>query len=106
MHIVHATNEYVNPLADVNSPDPGAIFDIFSSKYFVATTSGDDATAFPVRESTNLTYWSNIIGYIFPSKEHWPNWCISDFWAPEFHFVSRTVNIFNNREYPSNFYNL
>ena len=97
---VSTNNEYVNPLVGVNSPDPGLIFDKFSSKYYVATTSGDDEQAFPVRESTNLT------GYIFASKEHWPSWCMSDFWAHEFHYVTRTVTTFNNREYPLNFYNV
>lgn len=74
---------YDNPAVDVDCPDPGVVRD--GARYVMACTSGDAASAFPLRTSTDLVHWT-ARGHVFPAGSR-PSWARGDFWAPEVHRV-------------------
>eukprot|EP01113_Clastostelium_recurvatum_P033894 TRINITY_DN4532_c0_g1_i3.p1 TRINITY_DN4532_c0_g1~~TRINITY_DN4532_c0_g1_i3.p1 ORF type:complete len:335 (+),score=21.85 TRINITY_DN4532_c0_g1_i3:97-1101(+) len=82
---------YINPVVNDNCPDPGAILTV-GSKYYVVSTSGTDADAFPIRVSSDLVNWTQI-GYVFPQAQR-PHWAVTDFWAPEIHMINGKFFVF------------
>ena len=85
---------YTNPVFPSDCADPGVIFD--GGRYIAVCTSGNSATAFPIRTSSDLANWTSA-GAIFPSGQR-PAWASSDFWAPEIHRVgSRYVAYYTAR---------
>lgn len=80
---------YTNPIvheAGVDLGDPGALF--VDGFYYLATSSGDSADAYPIHRSADLVTWS-LVGHVFP---HWkstgPSWATGDFWAPDLQLVN------------------
>lgn len=81
-----AAGTYTNPTLHADTPDPGVAF--FNGSWYAVTTSGNAADSFPIWASSNLTAWQHV-GYVFPaSGAGRPAWAVSDFWAPELHFVN------------------
>lgn len=74
---------YANPVVPTNCADPGVARD--GDRYVMACTSGNSATGFPLRTSSDLVHWSSA-GAVFPSGTR-PSWGSGDFWAPEIHRV-------------------
>jgi len=74
---------YQNPIIPkFDNPDPGGIY--VGGVYYVATTSGDAPSAFPIHGSSDLVNWTTR-AYVFPK---WPAWIKQDLWAPEIHLVN------------------
>eukprot|EP00056_Hartaetosiga_gracilis_P016348 m.243029 g.243029 ORF g.243029 m.243029 type:complete len:345 (+) comp39807_c0_seq1:8-1042(+) len=82
-----ATDTYTNPVVDqTNVPDPGVLY--HNNLYYAVTTSGNAADKFPIRTSHDLVNWT-LSGFVFPNgSKGTPKWGVSDFWAPEIHFIS------------------
>jgi arabinan endo-1,5-alpha-L-arabinosidase len=74
---------FANPVIDVDCPDPGVTRD--GARYLLTCTSGNAASAFPIRVSRDLVHWSDA-GHVFPAGTR-PAWASGDFWAPELHRV-------------------
>ena len=88
----HASSNYTNPIvseAGVDLGDPGAIF--VDGFYYLATSSGDTADAFPIHRSADLASWSRA-GAVFPQWKaaRNPAWAQADFWAPDLQKVNST----------------
>eukprot|EP01089_Gocevia_fonbrunei_P002703 TRINITY_DN12611_c0_g1_i1.p1 TRINITY_DN12611_c0_g1~~TRINITY_DN12611_c0_g1_i1.p1 ORF type:complete len:336 (-),score=66.87 TRINITY_DN12611_c0_g1_i1:1-1008(-) len=80
---------YTNPIVpDSNNPDPGAIYDEETKRYYVATTNTQGGEGvFPIRSSANLVDWT-LVTHIFPKRSDWPVWADDTaFWAPEIHKI-------------------
>jgi len=85
-----ALGTYINPVIDLNLPDPG-ILALAEGGYAVVATSdhandGLTESAFPLHGSDDLVNWQPQ-GYVFPPGG-WPAWADHNMWAPEIHFVS------------------
>ena len=76
---------YTNPVIHADLPDPGALIDPQSNLWIKASTSGDASNHFDIHSSPTAVDW-NFEGYIFPSAST-PSWGVSDFWAPEIHYI-------------------
>jgi beta-xylosidase len=66
-----------NPILPGDHPDPTIVR--IGNTYWMASTSGDWAPAFPVYRSTDLRHWT-AAGAVFPQT---PEWASGSFWAPE-----------------------
>lgn len=78
---------YTNPvIPDVNTPDPGVVWDAASNLWYAVATSTDRQNAFPIFSSPDLSTWTQR-GYIFPGDSA-PAWAGTNFWAPELHLVN------------------
>ncbi|HTL38196.1 MAG TPA: glycoside hydrolase family 43 protein [Kofleriaceae bacterium] len=73
---------FENPVIPGDCPDPGVTYD--EDKYVLTCTSGNATNAFPIYTSTDLITWQSA-GHIFTGNK--PAWAVSDFWAPEIHYV-------------------
>lgn len=76
---------FQNPLSRENCPDPAVLR--VGRDYYLFSTSGNAAEAFPIRRSRDLISWEKV-GHLFPRGKR-PRWAKSDFWAPEVHRVGR-----------------
>jgi beta-xylosidase len=92
---------YSNPIiveAGVDLGDPGALW--VNGSYFLATSSGDAADAFPIHRSHDLRSWE-LVGHVFPAWRGGgggggggggsPSWAVGDFWAPDLQLVDGRV---------------
>ncbi|HUS29640.1 MAG TPA: glycoside hydrolase family 43 protein [Kofleriaceae bacterium] len=70
---------YSNPVLPMDCPDP------FVAGSVLTCTSGNAPNHFPLYTSDNLITWQPI-GHIFAGVR--PAWAVSDFWAPEIHYVN------------------
>ncbi len=67
------------------------------TSYYLLATSNDAPDAFPVIRSQNVVDWE-FVGYVFPEGQK-PSWAsdgegISDYWAPEMHWVKNEFRIY------------
>jgi arabinan endo-1,5-alpha-L-arabinosidase len=85
LHPQRAPATFTNPLTADNCPDPCVLR--VGKTYYLYSTSGNAADAFPIRRSTDLVHWERV-GSLFPRAQR-PVWTRSDFWAPEVHRVGR-----------------
>lgn len=82
---IELASTYTNPVVPtVDCPDPGVYYE--HGVYYATTTSQSSKDAFPIRSSTDLASWK-LVGHIFPDG-HRPKWAVTDFWAPEIHFIN------------------
>lgn len=68
---------FTNPVIRKDLPDPSIIR--IGNTYYAAGTSGNAAKVYPLYTSENLVDWQPI-GHVF---DHYPDWAMGDFWAPE-----------------------
>ena len=66
-------------------PDPGVLKLPDGSGYLGVVSSGNVPDAFPLISSPDLVTWTPR-GHVFPAHS-WPDWVVSELWAPEIHFV-------------------
>jgi beta-xylosidase len=83
---------YQNPIvaqAGVDLGDPGALF--HDGYYYLATSSGDVADAFPIQRSRDRANWTTV-GHVFPSwqRRAQPAWASGSFWAPDLQRINTT----------------
>ena len=87
------SNTYTNPAISNNCPDPGVISYLNeknSIEYVAVVTSNDNTDAFPMYTSSDLINWT-FLNYVFPrGSPNFPQWAVSDFWAPEIHRINET----------------
>eukprot|EP01063_Lacrimia_lanifica_P013482 TRINITY_DN2011_c0_g1_i3.p1 TRINITY_DN2011_c0_g1~~TRINITY_DN2011_c0_g1_i3.p1 ORF type:complete len:358 (+),score=125.90 TRINITY_DN2011_c0_g1_i3:95-1168(+) len=87
-----AAATYQNPIvteAKVDLGDPGALY--HDGYYYLATSSGPSADAYPIHRSADLVNWEEV-GHVFPqwqAKKN-PAWATTDFWAPDLQKVNAT----------------
>jgi GH43 family beta-xylosidase len=74
---------YTNAVLPTGCADPGVTQD--GDRYLMTCTSGNDADAFPIYQSTDLLHWT-LASHVLPSLAK-PGWATSDFWAPELHKI-------------------
>jgi beta-xylosidase len=76
---------------NTDAPDPGVL--LYKGVYYVVTTSGNAAAAFPIRTSTDLVNWT-FRGFVFPEGKL-PAWASQrSFWAPEIHLVGSNFIVY------------
>ena len=73
------------PVINSDFPDPGILRLPDGSGYLGVVSSGNAPDAFPLIWSLDLVTWRER-GNVFPNHS-WPQWAVSELWAPEIHFV-------------------
>lgn len=81
---------FQNPLSRDNCPDPAVLR--VGRDYYLYSTSGNRAAAYPIRRSRDLVSWQEV-GHVFPRGRR-PAWACGDFWAPEVHRVGRRYVVY------------
>lgn len=71
--LVLSYDTFVNPVVDVDSPDPGVMY--YQGIYWMVTTSGG-LPAYPIRWSNDLVNWTQV-GYVF-TEDNKPDWVSFD----------------------------